>query len=943
METQTTGDQAGDNSVEKSLYLVKGRPLDELIPKIQKRVLYAIGLLLPLWFLPYGGIDLSREFLFGTAILVSFGLWLFLALFSGTLSYIKSPLNIAVGAFLAVNVISAIFSKIPYFAIFSSDATAEKLAVVIFYVLAYWCMIATLKQKKDSIVFPLLLIGGGTVMALVSFLQFFGIYILPFDFVKRFDFNVVGTLNALSLFYGFLLIVVLGFLLGMRKKTEVVSPFVRRGLWISAVLFLLNIVAINFIFAWIGLLAGTLALLFFFIQTNEDAGSFRGTAFYGLSIAVVVFIFFSFIGGSVFSQATNGGIIFNAEGRNSFFIFKIFTLFSLVSAFWFLVQIIRGSANFFRNTYFYSLFGLIAVSLLFVFVRVPLFSSLAMPIEISSSAQDTVAIARKVWDGGGVWGLFFGTGPGTFQYNYGLYHNPLTNLTNFWEVRFVQGYSYITTAFSTTGVAGVLSLMAIIAIFFWTVFRGGIQKKIEHPLFGGIFGGVVFLFFGLFFYPSNMTLNLALFFSLGFITVIIGRATGNEERSVAGEIGENSNGTLGRPSESEEALRSGGPNAWRWFGERNLQWKNPWALFGFSIAIVFFLALALGGIYGEVQRYRAALKVNDAVVNLRGGGSIETTIQLLSDAVSIDYLNDRYFRFLAQGRLLKVQGLINESFKQNPSATVQADFQKEVENTVIAFQRSIQLNPIESFNYRTAGALYDNLISLFISGADQAAFAHYAKAIEFDPLNPLISVELARSYITAADVRQAVLNRPGIARDRARELTSEREQALQRASEALGVSISLKRDFASAHFLLSQVALRQGKQGEAIKNLEEAAKSAPRDIGIIFQLGVMYYQNRQYGNAEEAFGYAVSLNSDYSNAKYFLGLLLDRRGEKEGAIKQFEEIAKLNLDNQEVKQILENLRAGRGALSNISPPEPQDRKDVPISEGGKEKTPIRKR
>ena len=70
---------------------------------------------------------------------------------------------------------------------------------------------------------------------------------------------------------------------------------------------------------------------------------------------------------------------------------------------------------------------------------------------------------------------------------------------------------------------------------------------------------------------------------------------------------------------------------------------------------------------------------------------------------------------------------------------------------------------------------------------------------------------------------------------------------------------------------------------------------------------------------------------------------MDRRGEKEGAIKQFEEIAKLNLDNQEVKQILENLRAGRGALSNISPPEPQDRKDVPISEGGKEKTPIRKR
>ena len=958
METQTAVTDRGDNlSAEYTLYPQTGKVLQEMIPKIQKRILYLMGLLLPLWFLPYGGIDLSREFLFGAVLLVSFGLWLLSALFSGKLSYIKSPLNIAVGAFLAVNVVSAIFSKIPYFAILSSDTTAEKLAAVLFYVLAYWCVIAVLKEKKDSIIFSFLLIVGGAVMALISFLQFFGTYLLPFDFAKRFDFNVVGTLNALSLFYGFLLIVVLGFLLSTRKKTEVVSLSVRAGLWISAVLFLLNLAVINFTFAWVGLLVGASALLFFSVKTNESESSFHGASFYGLAAAIAVFVFFSFIGEPIFFRAVDGSFVFKAEGWN--LVFKILMFFSAVSMFWFFVRMMRGGASFFRNKYFYSLFGLMVISSLFIFVRIPLFSSLAMPIEISPSPEDTVAIARKVWDGGGVQAFFFGTGPGTFQYNYALYHNPLTNLTNFWGVRFVQGHSYITTALSTTGVAGVLSLIAIITLFLWIAFREGIQKKIEHPLFGGFFGGVALLFFGWFFYPSNMTLNLALFLSLGFMTVMMGRATGSEERSFAGATEGSPESVSGRPSEdrgsaelgranerpsvSEEVLRSADPNVQRWFGEQSFQWKNPWALFGSSIAMVFFLALTLGGIYGEVQRYRAALKVNDAVSNLQSGGSVDQTVQLLSDAVSIDYLNDRYFRFLAQGRLLKVQALINESFKQDPSATLQADFQKEVENAVIAFQRSIQLNPIESFNYRTAGALYENIISLSISGADQMAFTYYAQATKFDPLNPLILVELARSYMVAAVVRQATLNRSGIARDRVRELTGEREQALQRANEALKVSISLKRDFASAHFLLSQVALRQGKQNEAIKNLEEAAKSAPKDIGIIFQLGVMYYQNRQYGNAEEAFGYAVSINPDYSNAKYFLGLLLDRRGEKESAIKQFEQIAKLNSDNQEVKQILENLRAGRGALSNVSPPEPQDRKDAPISEGGKEKTPIRKR
>ena len=55
---------------------------------------------------------------------------------------------------------------------------------------------------------------------------------------------------------------------------------------------------------------------------------------------------------------------------------------------------------------------------------------------------------------------------------------------------------------------------------------------------------------------------------------------------------------------------------------------------------------------------------------------------------------------------------------------------------------------------------------------------------------------------------------------------------------------------------------------------------------------------------------------------------------------EFERIQALNPDNQEVKTILQNLRTGRRALANISPPEPEpaERKEPPVKDSGKPAT-----
>ena len=159
-----------------------------------------------------------------------------------------------------------------------------------------------------------------------------------------------------------------------------------------------------------------------------------------------------------------------------------------------------------------------------------------------------------------------------------------------------------------------------------------------------------------------------------------------------------------------------------------------------------------------------------------------------------------------------------------------------------------------------------------------------------------------------------------------------RIKTLQEVEQNLRKAISLKIDFAPAYFLLAQTALRVGNTQVAIQSAEAAKLAAPQDIGIAFQLGLLYYQSGDLNRAEVEFLRAVAFSPNYSNARYFLGLIYDRKGDKGKALAEFEKVRAFNPDNNEVQKILSNLRAGRGALVGIVPPgePPEKRKEVPV-------------
>jgi tetratricopeptide (TPR) repeat protein len=116
---------------------------------------------------------------------------------------------------------------------------------------------------------------------------------------------------------------------------------------------------------------------------------------------------------------------------------------------------------------------------------------------------------------------------------------------------------------------------------------------------------------------------------------------------------------------------------------------------------------------------------------------------------------------------------------------------------------------------------------------------------------------------------------------------------------------------------LAAVYDREGKVPEAIKQFEKLQTTNPRDPSILFQLGLLYYRNNQKDNAFQAWQQAVVLFPNYSNARWYLSLAYEEKGDLASALNQVEEIAKLNPDNEQVQQRLTQLKAGQRTI----PPE----------------------
>lgn len=321
------------------------------------------------------------------------------------------------------------------------------------------------------------------------------------------------------------------------------------------------------------------------------------------------------------------------------------------------------------------------------------------------------------------------------------------------------------------------------------------------------------------------------------------------------------------------------------------------------VLIVLIISSIVGG-YILLQKFLSVGYFQKGLITLNTTGDLDKTEQDIFNALKLDK-SDIYYRTLSELNLAKLNNVLSQ--KDISKDTARAEFQTR---SRIAIKNAVSATEIDRTNYLNWTTLAKVYQTLMMLGAPKefydSAQGAYDTAVSLNPKDPSLTLERARLEIAVGN------------KDRAREYIAQ--------------ALNQKSNYTEAIFLLSQMQANEGNLKDAIASAEVASMVSPNDMGAFFQLGLLRYKAKDYKGAIAAFSRAVDLNPSYSNAKYFLGISLYKTGDRKSAIQQFEEISSLNPDNVEVKNILKNLKAGRGPFVDASVKAPEDREDLPIEE-----------
>ncbi len=515
---------------------------------------------------------------------------------------------------------------------------------------------------------------------------------------------------------------------------------------------------------------------------------------------------------------------------------------------------------------------LVAISVLFILIRRPLITTSA-PTEINLTYRATLNINQQTL----VERLITGTGPGTFVLDYSKFKNSVLNQSPFWNTRFMAGSSKIIDAFGTAGILGGASfvLLLLAALYFsWRVAKSSLEgyKFLVISTFASLVGSIAVFAF------SRGSLSSQFSFWLVFGSLCaIGSCDGKK--------------------------------VW------SLEAANKASMI-ISLALVVTIIAGIGLGYFGIQRFMAQIDYVRGLTEFSKGNA-NGAIEAVNRAIGREPKQSIYWRDIAQMYSAKALNILQAGQVQNMQAAAEA-----MSSGVNAGKTATDLDPKTVANWMVRGFIYQGLIGSLKGAEDTALQFGYNPALELEPKNPFIATSIGRIYL-----QKSIL----LANQKQ---TDEAKVSLDKAEEYLNKALNMKPDFAPANFNLATVYQLKGNADEAVKKLEQTqALLDPQDpdyVGLAFQLGVVYYQRRDYSKAKAEFEAAVATAPNYSNARYFLGLIYDQANQKDKAIEQFAKIADLNPDNQEVKNILSNLKSGKPALEGLIQSVPPK---TPIEEG----------
>ncbi len=512
---------------------------------------------------------------------------------------------------------------------------------------------------------------------------------------------------------------------------------------------------------------------------------------------------------------------------------------------------------------------LFSIGLLF-WLFLPGFTQYALPLEVTPNTTGSITVASQTLS---AFSSTWGSGPGTYTFDYSAFHDISLNQTDFWNTRFDRASSFLLTLVPTIGVFGVTMLGLFVVLL---MVRSLMQilrptsrdewlESFVHftPWFTLVIAAALV--------PSNMTLIVLFGVFSGLLASQVMRKQWSRSLSSA-------------------------PAA-----------KLIISALLVVISLVFFV-----GIFVTAQRYSAEVAFSKAAVLDREGAELQEVVSLLDRATSLNSSHDTYYRNLGEALLLRVdEELQNVSSIDTLTAESTEYVQSLVAASVNATVRATELSPNNVLNWLSRGFVYRELVPV-LGEASEFAVSSYQQAITLEPLNPENWTELGRAYLAAAEQIRPLTTSPDPAS--ASEAQIQLTTLLASAQQSFERAVELKSNYAPAHFQLAVTYERQGRVNDAIGKMESVAQYNQLDVGVFFQLGMLYLERDGAGDidrAQAAFEHAVKIAPGYANAHWFLASIYEQAGDIAAAVAEVEAVLELNPGNDLIEARLERLLTGQ--------------------------------
>jgi len=298
---------------------------------------------------------------------------------------------------------------------------------------------------------------------------------------------------------------------------------------------------------------------------------------------------------------------------------------------------------------------------------------------------------------------FLGSGIGTFNYDFAKEKPASINGSWLWQVRFDRSGVYLAEILSTMGFLGILSYLALLAIFFMASYFF-LQQKSQALLLLMVFSALVV---GQFVYYQNTVLAFFFWFTLGLSVI-----------------------------------------AWQKpIREKVISFKNfP------ELSLVFSTIVILVGV-GILALYFFSVKSYLADMNYANAQALSATAErtaLLEKAVRLNPSSPQYRAVLARAYLSDV---LTEM--QKPQADQDATkIQLLVATAINQARAATELAPKQVAMWETLGMIYRE-IKAVATGAVDWGIKSFQEASSLDPQNPIAYTELGKLYLASGQNDQA--------------------------------------------------------------------------------------------------------------------------------------------------------------------------------------------